>query len=311
MRIEYHRTLIADAHRNEAFRRALAAAIEPGRTTVADIGAGTGLIGLMAARLGAREVHLYEAAEVAGIASETLKRNRVRNCHLYACHSTDMDRPPKVDVVVSETLGNYAFEEDIITTMRDAVARHLKPGGTIIPARITQHVAPVVTPRVHQELTAWERVQPTIDLSHAQRMSLNNIYVRTFAPGELAGGTAAAKQWDAVHLAHSPSNTRKGDASWLIAHSAPIYGFAIWWIADLGHGIVLSTAPNAPRTHWEQLYLPLLKPFDVSQGDTVSIAIRSRTSEQSGTVLKWTATHSVGMEVVSRQSLDLEKGYLP
>ena len=56
MRIEYHRTLIADTVRNEAFFAALKRVIEPGKTVVADIGAGSGLLGLMAAKLGANAV---------------------------------------------------------------------------------------------------------------------------------------------------------------------------------------------------------------------------------------------------------------
>ena len=50
MRIEYHRTLIADRVRNDAFKAALSRVIRKGETVVADIGAGTGLLGLMAAR---------------------------------------------------------------------------------------------------------------------------------------------------------------------------------------------------------------------------------------------------------------------
>ena len=51
MRIEYHRTLIADRVRNQAFETALRAVIKKGETTVADIGTGTGLLALMAAKL--------------------------------------------------------------------------------------------------------------------------------------------------------------------------------------------------------------------------------------------------------------------
>ena len=125
MRIEYHRTLIADRVRNRALMEALKKIIRKGETVVADIGAGTGLIGLMAARLGAKEVHLYEMAEVVAVADEVLKRNRVRNCHLMPCSSLDMVDPPRVDVVISETLGNYAFEEGMIDTLADARARLL------------------------------------------------------------------------------------------------------------------------------------------------------------------------------------------
>jgi SAM-dependent methyltransferase len=305
MRIEYHRTLIADRVRNDAFEAALRAVIKKGVTTVADIGTGTGLLALMAVMLGAREVFLYETAEVAGVAAKILKANGARNCHLFPCHSTEMVDPPKVDVVVSETLGNYAFEEHIIETLADARRRFLKPGGVLIPRKLEQFVAPVVSDRLHREFAAWDATG--FDLSVAKTMSLNNIYVRTLTAIELL----EAKAWDAVDLGSDSRSSRKGDASWKLK-AATIYGFATWWSAELAPGIVLSTAPDAPRTHWEQLYFPLLSPIAAKAGDTVGVALRSRTSAEAGTHVAWVATHSdaKGREV-SRQSLNLDKGFLP
>jgi Arginine methyltransferase oligomerization subdomain/Ribosomal protein L11 methyltransferase (PrmA) len=310
MRIEYHRTLIADRVRNDAFRRALAARIKKGETMVADIGAGTGLLALMAAELGAREVFLYEAAEVAGVAERLLKANKVRNCHLIPCHSTEMTDPPKVDLIVSETLGNYPFEENIIETLNDARRRFLKRGGAIIPQRIEQYVAPVVAPRIHRELSAWERTG--FDMGFAQTMSLNNIYVRTLPTKELLDGAASAQMWDAVDLMRENRTSRKGEASWKLTTDGCVYGFATWWVAELAPGIALSTAPGASRTHWEQLYFPLLQPLEAKAGETVAVALRSRTSFEAGTHVAWTAMlrDARGRER-SRQNLNLDKGYLP
>jgi SAM-dependent methyltransferase len=310
MRIEYHRTLIADRVRNDAFRQALAAVIEPGKTTVADIGAGTGIIGLMAAKLGAREVFLYETAEVAGVAAKILKANRARNCHLIPCHSTEMQDPPKVDVVVSETLGNYPFEEDIIEALNDARRRFLKPGGTIIPGALTQLVAPVVTDRIHRELTVWDACG--FDLGVAKIMSLNNIYVRALEPKELLNGGKSAVAWDSIDFGAHNRTSRKGEAHWRLESAATIYGFATWWRADLVPGIVLSTAPGAARTHWEQLYFPLLEPLEFKAGETAAIELRSRSSLAAGTHVAWTATQRdrKGRDV-ARQALNLDKGFLP
>ncbi len=310
MRIEYHRTLIADAKRNDAFRRALAAVIKPGVTTVADIGAGTGLLALMAAKLGAREVFLYEAAEVAGLAAKVLKANRARNCHLMPCHSTEMQDPPRVDVVVSETLGNYPFEEHIIETLNDARRRFLKPKGTLIPRALEQLVAPVISDRVQRELCAWDDCG--FDLSVPKTMSLNNIYVRTFAPKDLLDAGASGKVWDRIDFAVHNRSSRKGDAHWRLAHTATIFGFATWWQAELAPGIVLSTAPGAPRTHWEQLYFPLLAPIEAKAGETVAVELRSRTSMDAGTHVAWTAAHRDGKgRELARQALNLDKGFLP
>lgn len=312
MRIEYHRTLIADRIRNQAFHDALARVIRPGETTVADIGAGTGLIGLMAAKLGAREVLLYEAAEVAGVADAVIRRNRARVCHLMPCHSTEMEDPPRVDVVVSETLGNYAFEENIVDTLSDARRRHLKNGGVMIPARVRQYAVPVISDRIHRELTVWDEVGFGIDLVDAREMGLNNVYVRSFAMDELLEDGAAAKVWDSVTLGSDRKGTRRGEASWKLGSAQTVYGFAYWWEADLIEGITLSTAPDAPRTHWEQLYFPLRTPMQLAAGETVLVTLRSRSSEETGTHLAWTAVHfDRDGASKARQVMDLDKGWIP
>jgi hypothetical protein len=312
MRIEYHRTLIADHARNQAFHDALAAVIKRGETVVSDIGAGTGLIGLMAAKLGAREVFLYEAAEVAGVAAAVLKANRAKACQLIPCHSTEMDEPPRADVVVSETLGNYALEENIIDTLADARKRHLKDGGVIIPARIRQFVAPVISDQFWNELVVWDGVGFGIDLAVARTMSLNNAYVRSFTEDDLLSGGGSAKEWDAVTLGSDTRSSRKGEASWTPDEPTTIYGFAYWWEAELIPNLTLSTAPGAPRTHWEQLFFPLGAPMTVESGERVQVNLRSRSSEETGTHLGWTAVHFDRMGASkARQAMDLDKGWIP
>lgn len=316
MRIEYHRTLIADHVRNEAFYKALKSVIVPGKSTVADIGAGTGLLGLMASKLGAREVLLFETAEVAGVAAKVLKTNRAKNCQIFPCHSTEFQDPPRVDIVVSETLGNYALEENIIETLHDARARFLRDSGVMIPARVTQFVAPVTSPRIDSELRAWERagaeLDLPVDLGVAQAMSFNNAYVRAFTPADLLEGGATAVAWDRVELGADKRGGRKGEASWKLDKAAKVYGLAVWWVADLVPGVSLSTAPDAPRTHWEQLYFPLMTPVVLRAGETLLASLRSQSSEQTGTHLAWTAVHfDRAGRSLSKQAHDLDKGFIP
>ena len=312
MRIEYHRTLIADDVRNDAFFRALKSVIEPGKSVVADIGAGTGLLGLMASKLGAKDVFLFETAEVAGVAAQVLKANKAKRCHLIPCHSTEFDDNLAADVIVSETLGNYALEENIIATLADARRRFLKPGGSIIPKRIEQYVAPVIVPRIDHELRAWQRVGHGVDLGPAQVMTLNNAYVRLLQASELLDHGRGAIAWDTIDLKRETRAKRKGQADWQVLKSATIYGFAVWWTAELVPDITLSTAPSAPRTHWEQLYFPLAKPIEAKAREQVDLELRSNSSEAAGTHLAWTAIHKNAQgAVLSRQVHDLDKGYLP
>jgi SAM-dependent methyltransferase len=313
MRIEYHRTLLADRVRNAAFHAALARLIVKGETTVADIGAGTGFLGFLAAKLGAKRVDLYETAGIASVARKLLRHNNsVRNCRLFEMHSTEVMDPERVDVVVCETLGNYALEENIVETLNDARKRFLKPDGAVIPAGVRQLVCPVVRGRMLAELSAWDNVGFGLDFAPAKAMTLNNIYVRTFAAGDLLDGANAAKVWDELSFGRNNKTTRSGEASWTLARRTAIYGLALWWTADLAEGIALSTGPLDRRTHWEQLYLPVLEPLAIEAGQTLTARIRSTSSYARGTNVAWTLiVRDAAGRQLSQQALDLEKGFLP
>ncbi|HUL82946.1 MAG TPA: 50S ribosomal protein L11 methyltransferase, partial [Gammaproteobacteria bacterium] len=110
MSIEFHRRMLADQVRLAAFRDALARVIRPGRTTVADLGAGTGILAFIARELGAREVWLYDPGPVLGLAAQVAERNGIDALRFVPERSIDVADPPSVDVVVSEVLGNFAYE---------------------------------------------------------------------------------------------------------------------------------------------------------------------------------------------------------
>jgi hypothetical protein len=312
MRIEYHRTLIADGVRVAAFHEALARSIHKGRSVVTDIGTGTGLLAMLAARLGAKKVYAYEKAEIGAVAEKLIALNKTRSIDLIATRSTEIIDPPRADIVVTETLGNYALEEFLVETMNDALARHLRPGGVLIPTGVEQFVCPVVGPRVFDELCAWDRIGHGLDFTPARTMSLNNAYVRSFQPNELLADGAAETVWDRVDFRVRNRNARKGRAVWQAERRVTVYGLALWWRADLGHGVALSTSPLGPPTHWEQLYFPALEPMLVASGHSLTAELRSRSSEEAGTDLAWTLTvHDASGRQRQRQALSLEHGFLP
>jgi protein arginine N-methyltransferase 1 len=303
MLIEYHRTMLADHVRNDAFAAALKKLIKPGVTTVADVGAGTGLLGFIAAKLGAKEVYMYESASIMGVAQRLARDNKFKNIRFFNGHSTEALDAPMVDIVISETLGNYAFEENIISTIEDA-KRFLKPGGVILPQGLTQYVAPVTDGSFYNELTApWENVGHGLDYSFARTMGLNNVYVRQFSPYQLL----SAQEWDRLDFRKKNSGRRSGEAEWALKKKATVYGLALWWEAELIPGITLSTAPDAPKTHWEQLYFPSLEPINLQSGDTLTAKLSTHSSYEVGTTMKWQLLAKNGK---IRQSLDLEKGFL-
>lgn len=194
MTIEFHRKMLADRLRSQAFAAALRQVIVPGQSTVADIGAGTGILGFMARRLGAREVHLVEQGDVLELAARLATDNGIDGLHFWQAHSTEILDPPQVDVVVAEILGNFALEENALETLADA-RRFLRPGGVLIPSRLEQWIAPVTGSRLRDELCSWDDSPMQLDFGAARAMSFDNIYVRSIRPDELLSADAA-RCWD-------------------------------------------------------------------------------------------------------------------
>jgi protein arginine N-methyltransferase 7 len=136
----WHFSLVRDTARNAAYDAALRRAVRPG-SRVLDIGAGTGLLAMMAARAGAAHVVTCEANPVvaertAAIVAHNGFADRIK---VIAKNSNaleigvDIDEP--VDILVSEIIADNLLGEYVLPTMERAVPRLLKPGATIIPAR--------------------------------------------------------------------------------------------------------------------------------------------------------------------------------
>ncbi len=308
MSIEFHRRMLADRVRHEAFRAALEHAIRPGSSTVADIGAGTGVLAFFARQLGAREVWLYDPGAALHLAETVAARNGIDGLNFVPMRSLDVADPPRADIVVAEVLGNFAYEEDVLETLRDA-QRFLVPGGTLIPASIVQCVAPVTSMRFERDLRSWRDVGFGLDWSEAERMTRNNMYVFAIEPGDLLGD--AARQWDALDFRGAIDSRRSGTASWRLEAPTTVYGFALWWECTLAPGVVLSTSPHAPRTHWDQIYLPLLEPLTMPGADQLDVMIVAETGgDESGIEVRWTARHLRGCDVLVEQALSIAEGWL-
>jgi protein arginine N-methyltransferase 1 len=308
MSIEFHRRMLADRVRHDAFRAALRHAIRPGASTVADIGAGTGVLAFFARELGAREVWLYDPGAALQLAEVVAARNGIDGLNFVAARSLDVADPPQVDVVVAEVLGNFAYEEDVLETLRDA-QRFLLPGGTLIPAAIEQWVSPVTTERFERDLRSWRDVGFGLDWSDAEHMTRNNMYVYAIEPGDLLADAAVA--WDSLAFDAPIVSRRTGQASWRPQAATTIHGFALWWHCTLAPGIALSTSPYAPRTHWDQIYLPVLESLAVQAGDELALRLECETGGgETGIEVRWAIEQRRAGRVLADQALSIGAGFL-
>jgi type II protein arginine methyltransferase len=137
----WHFALVHDQLRNEAFRKALEYFVKPS-TIVFEIGTGSGILAMMAARAGAR--HVY-TCEMEGLLAEAAKENIRANGYadritVIPKRSTDLvlgtDMPHRADLFVAEIVDNFLLGEKVLPFLEDARSRLLKAEAIILPSRI-------------------------------------------------------------------------------------------------------------------------------------------------------------------------------
>ena len=156
---EVHRTMICDRVRTEAFRRAIDSVVRPG-DIVLDVGAGSGILSVFAARAGAARVYAVERTSAAVLAQELAAANGVAEI-VQVIHGDvmDVEPPERVDVIVSEWLGGFGIDEGMLVPVIVARDRWLKPGGVMIPRLVTAWAA-LVHDRYLAEMVEFLRDNP-------------------------------------------------------------------------------------------------------------------------------------------------------
>src|SRR6266496_1606442 len=156
---EVHRTMICDRVRTEAFQRAIDSVVRPG-DIVLDVGAGSGILSVFAARAGAARVYAVERTSAAVLAQELAAANGVAEI-VRVIHGdvTDVELPERVDVIVSEWLGGFGIDEGMLVPVIVARDRWLKPGGVMIP-RLVMAWAALVHDRYLAQMVEFLRDNP-------------------------------------------------------------------------------------------------------------------------------------------------------
>ena len=152
-----HGRMLDDDRRTRDYLEALAQAVRPD-DVVLDIGTGSGVLAVAAARAGARHVYAVEASDIAEVAERVFAANGVQDrVTLIPAWSRLIDLPEPADLLVAEIIGNEPLEEEILETTLDARRRLLKPGARLIPHALTLLARPLELPEAEARQRAVGR----------------------------------------------------------------------------------------------------------------------------------------------------------
>lgn len=274
----WHIPMMNDAPRNDAFEAAIKAAIaERGpQARVLDIGAGSGLLSLMAARAGAQQVVACEMEPlIAEMAQQIVARNGYADrITVHAKPSTDLaigielDAP--ADILVSEILSSDLLTEKVLDTFEDAHRRLLALDAIVIP-RAASAMGCLVASETLADYAFVGSVSG-FDLSPFNALAQQRLPIH----GTMTGWDRLSDDHELVRLdlTQAKHDGVLARLSIPVTASGRAIGIVQWMHIDLWSGITFDNHPDHYADGgWLQILHSFPQPIDVVAGDTLDIAV--------------------------------------
>jgi type II protein arginine methyltransferase len=272
----WHIPMLNDVHRNAAFEEAIKKVVAARGTSVQilDIGAGSGLLSMMAARAGATNIVTCEAVPViAEIAKRIVAQNGFSDrIAVVDKISTDLvigrDMGARADILVSEILSSDLLAEDVLNTFEDAHARLTNEGATIIPRAATA-VGCLVESNVLNQYAFVEEVSG-FDVSEFTQLAANRLPVH----GTMTEWKRLSPDVDLqkIDLTQSKYAEEMRIVEIPVISDGIATGIVQWIKIDLAEGVEFVNHPdNYSDGGWLQILHPFPRPIQVESGTALQI----------------------------------------
>ncbi|MGB7815063.1 MAG: tetratricopeptide repeat protein [Methylotenera sp.] len=276
---EWHVPMMNEQHRNQAYFDALKSAITPD-STVFEIGTGSGLLAMMAAKLGAKQVTTCEAVPlIAETAQQIVKDNQFEKIVKVIAKKSigvevgsEKDMPQQADILVSEIFSSELLGEHVLPSLEDAKRRLLKPQGQVIPAAGSIMIAPFTGDNIRRNLMVDNSFG--FNLQHFNTIvSKKRMIARNDLNIELLSDGIEAFSFDFEGESYFPAQSKTLHIP--VKSAGPCYGLVQWMRLDMTSDkkVVFENHPSQTSkvSNWQQCAYLFDAPIDVKAGQVVVV----------------------------------------
>jgi protein arginine N-methyltransferase 1 len=294
--VEAQVLFLNDRVRVAAYERAIAATVKPG-DVVLDLGAGTGVMGLLACRAGAARVYAIEATGMVEIVRRNARANGFED-RIVCMHgdSRQVELPEHVDLAIADQAGPFGIGGGLFGTFNDARRRFLKPHSPTIPSRIDLSIGLAEYPEGWAPVEFWDERRLGFDMSAMRDVARNVGYEIHFTPAQLLSEPACVLSFN---LAGSAVEDSSGTATLAARRPGTLHGLFGCFSAELAPGVSISNSPLGPgainRRAW---FLPIERSVALKGGETIGVTVHMTPAEET---LSWK------VEVTGRDGAAKEK----
>ncbi len=280
----WHIRMLNDTKRNDAFELAIRKAVEKEGpdARILDIGTGSGLLSMMAARAGATGIVTCEKIPVIAETAERIiaLNGYERQIRVVNKSSSELavgkDIAARADILISEILSSDLLAENVLSTFEDAHARLLREGATIVPRAATA-VGCLVESDALSEYAFVGQVSG-FDVSPFSALAAQRLPVH----GTMTSWRRLSGDMDLLRIDLSAREHVAGIRRLPIKvlNDGVAVGIVQWMNVDLADGVAFSNHPDDQSDGgWLQVLHTFPQPIPVSAGEQLDVMVgHDRTS---------------------------------
>ena len=241
---------------------------------VLDVGCGTGILSLFAARAGAKHVYGIECSAIAEQAAAIVRANGFQDrVTILRGKVEEIELPvAQVSIIISEWMGYALLYESMLDTVIWARDKWLAPGGVLLPDKATLYLAGIEDAEYRAEkLDFWDDVYG-FDMSCIKALAIAEPLVDVVEANQAATTAATLRSFDLKTM-------RKEDAAFTAAFELTAtrndYVHALVTYFDVEFTachtpVRFCTGPASRPTHWKQTVFYLDTTLTLCEGERVS-----------------------------------------
>ena len=284
--------MLIDSVRTFTYYKAIAEGASVEEKTVLDVGTGSGILSLFAAHAGAKKVYAIEASDIAYYAQKLIDSNNYQDTIVLLNKKVEdikENEIEKVDILISEPLGVMLVHERMLDTYIIARDRFLKEGGKMIPSSSTLYFMPFCDETLYNnfkmKVEFWNNskflgVDLTSLYEDALSEKMKKVVIGPYNPKCHVCDIPVSKYFDFTSIKAEDLLEFSVKLEYKIPKATLVHGIGCWFDAVLGEGIILSTSPSNPVTHWYQSRLLLKEPLAVNKNQTLKGELKFKANRE-------------------------------
>jgi len=242
--------------------------------TVLDVGCGTGILSMFAAKAGAAKVIGVDMSSIVDYAKKIVADNNLSDIiTIIRGKVEEIELPvPKVDIIISEWMGYCLFYESMLDTVLYARDKWLVEGGLMFPDKATLYVCGIEDRQYKDDKIAWWDDVYGFNMSSIRKVAISEPLVDSVDHKCVVTNNCLIKEID-IQTVKKEDIPFTSKFSLFFKRNDYLHALVSFFTVEFSHchkRVGFSTSPDHQYTHWKQTVFYLDDYITSKKGEEVT-----------------------------------------